>query len=168
MKFPYKRALALALVFSGILLAATSCKKSNNNNSANGSMTATVNGTAWSNNLGTVGLYTIIGGQFGIAGGQLKSGDTTAFELSFVSPIALNQTISSDTSQILIVYSDNKTQQAYDGYFGIGYSLLTITSYDSTGHTVGGTFSGVLYNSTNSNDSVVVTNGKFNTSFTAQ
>jgi hypothetical protein len=52
----------------------------------------------------------------------------------------------------------------FDGGPLAGHSTLTITSYDSIGYKVGGTFSGVLYNITGGSDSLVITNGVFSTS----
>jgi hypothetical protein len=160
--------MALLVISSAFLLAVTGCKKSNSSNSGT-AISATINGTAWSSNLGTLGFYVsggISGGEFDIEGGQLKSGDTTAFDLTFLSPFTLNQAVSSDTSEISILYSDVKTTNTYEGTFGVGHFDLTITAYDSTGKTIGGTFSGVLYNVLSSTDSIEVTNGKFNSSFT--
>ncbi len=46
------------------------------------------------------------------------------------------------------------------------HGTLKITSWDKTGLKIGGTYSGVIYDG--SNDSVVITNGAFNTTYKAQ
>lgn len=167
MKFLCNRALVLVVISSSFLLAATSCKKSNNSNS-NGSMSASVNGTAWATNYPTTGLYSSVAGEFEIAGIQYKSGDSTGFALLFLTPITLNKAISSDTASLDVGYVDVHSQFQYDGGAIAGHSILTITSYDSTGHKIAGTFSGVLYNVSGGNDSLTITNGTFNTTYTAQ
>jgi hypothetical protein len=168
MKFSCNRAMALLVISSAFLLAIAGCSKSNNGSSSSG-ITASVNGTAWGNTFATVGLYAKAAGTFQIIGAQYKSGDSTAFGLAFVSPITLNSAMSSGSASIDVSYINAKTQAIYDGSaIAGGHSILTVTSYDSTGHKVGGTFSGVLYNEANQNDSLVITNGKFNSGFTVQ
>lgn len=169
MKFSCNRATTLAVISFVFLLAATSCKKSSSSGGGSGSITATVGGTAWSTNYTTVGVYASGGGLglFEIVGLQFKSGDSTSFTLEFAAPITLNQAINADTSALIIAYTDSKSGASYTGMTGgIGTAILTVTSYDSTAHTIGGTFSGSLYNIANFTDSVVVTGGKFNSSYT--
>jgi hypothetical protein len=127
-------------------------------------MTATVNGTAWTSNYPVSGGFSVASSQFLIGGLQVKSGDSTAFVVSFYSPVALDQTIGSDSTGIDIQYDDIRNDALYDGGTIAGHSTIMITSYDSIGYKVGGTFSGVLYNVTGGNDSIVVTNGTFSTS----
>jgi hypothetical protein len=159
--------MAVLAVSSILLLAANSCKKTNSS-SSNPDMSATVNGSAWSSSTAVVGVYFSGGSDFNIAGVQLSSSDTTQFTLIFYTPITLNKTISSDTSQVVIAYLDGKTGAAYNAVAGGGQALITITSYDSAGSKIGGTFSGVMHNINNLSDSLVVANGKFNTSFQVQ
>jgi hypothetical protein len=172
MKFSSNRALALVVISSAFLLAAAGCKKSSSSNSGgSGSMSATVAGTAWNNSFATVGVYTSIpgsGGSFEVVGIQIKSADSTAFELLFSSPFALNQPVGTDSSSLVVAYTDSKSLSSYTALAGLGNAVLTVTSYDSTGHTIAGTFSGSLYNTGNYSDSIVVTNGKFNSAFTVQ
>jgi hypothetical protein len=158
MKFSCNRAMALLVISSAFLLAVTGCKKSNNNGSGSGTMSASIGGTAWANNYPLVSFYASSGGigLFDIVGLQFKGGDSTSLDLEFSSPITLNLPVNSDT----------KTQLNYGVLPGLGSAVLTITAYDSTGHTIAGTFSGVLYNLSTFTDSLVVTNGKFNSTFT--
>jgi hypothetical protein len=167
MKFSCNRATAFIVIATALLLAAGSCKKSNSS-ASNPGMSATVNGNAWSSSNAVVGVYFSGGSDFNIAGVQLNSSDTTQFTLIFYTPITLNQTVSSDTSQVVIAYLDGKTGAAYNAIAGGGQALITITAYDSVGSRIGGTFSGVMHNINNPSDSLVVANGKFNTSFQVQ
>lgn len=160
--------MVLVVITSAFLLASSGCKKSSNNGGGSGSMSATIGGTAWANSYPLIGLYATSSGigLFDIIGLQFKSGDSTTLDLEFVSPITLNQPVNSDTSAFIAAYTDSKTQAGYGVLPGLGSAVLTITSYDSTVHTIGGTFNGVLYNLSTFTDSIVVTNGKFNSSYT--
>ena len=160
--------MAVIVVSSATLLAFTSCSKSNNNGSS-AAITATVGGSAWANNFPVQGVYSTLGGAFVVGGVQVKSGDSTAFEVSFGAPVTLNKPLTSDGVIVDVGYIVEKTQTFYDGSpVSGGHSTVTVTSYDSTGHKVSGTFSGVLYNENNANDSVVVTNGNFSATYLIQ
>jgi hypothetical protein len=168
MKLSINRAMAVIVISSATLLAVTSCSKSNNSGSSAG-ITATIGGSAWANNFPVQGVYSTIGGVFAVGGVQVKSGDSTAFEVGFGNPITLNKALTSDGVIVDVEYIVEKTQAIYDGSpVSGGHSTVTVTSYDSTGHKVGGTFSGVLYNENNANDSVVVTNGNFSSTYLIQ
>ncbi|HUB60764.1 MAG TPA: hypothetical protein VL978_08680 [Puia sp.] len=167
MKFSRNRAIAFAVIVPAFLLATASCKKSNNTN-IGGTMTASLNDTAWTANYAVGGIYTQIADQFEIVGARSSSGDTTSFYLSFSTPFSVNQSISSDTSSLDVQYIDTKSGVFFDGGNIAGHSLLTVTTYDLTNLKIGGTFSGVLYNVVNSADSLVITGGTFNTAFTLQ
>jgi hypothetical protein len=167
MRLIVNRYLPLVAIPAAILLATASCSKSNNS-SSNGSMTASVNNTAWAANSGVAGSYTVAASTFAIGGAQIKSGDTTGFSMTFYPPITVNKAFSSDTASIDIQYTDARTSALYDGGALAGHSVLTITSYDSNNFKIAGTFSGVFYNVTSGTDSVTVTGGTFSTSFTLQ
>jgi hypothetical protein len=167
MKFSCNRALALVVISSTFLLAATSCKKSNSGGGSAG-VSASINGAAWTSNFPTTGIYSTLSSEFEIAGIQFKGGDSTAVALAFLGPVVLNHAMSSDTAAVDLGYVDIHNQIEYDGGISAGHSILTITSYDSTGHKIAGKFTGVLYNISGGSDSLVITNGSFNTSFTAQ
>jgi hypothetical protein len=167
MRFIFNRFLPFLVIPAALLLTAAGCSKSNNNGS-NASMTASVNDTAWTANFDVAGAYTVAADMFDIVGGEIKSGDTTGFSITFYSPIVVNKSFSSDTASIDIQYQVTKTGALYDGGAFAGHSLLTITSYDSNNFMIAGTFSGVLYNLNTGTDSLTVTGGTFSSSFTLQ
>jgi hypothetical protein len=170
MKFSCQREMTFAVITSAFMLVAISCKKSsnsNNNNSSNGSISASINGSAWANSFPIIGAYSTGSGNFDFEGIQLKGGDSTGMALAFLSPTALNQAISSDSGWVDIEYVAPK-QVLYDGGQTSGHSILTVTSYDPTSLKIAGTFSGVLYNISGGSDSLVVTNGSFNSTYTSQ
>ncbi|HUB60763.1 MAG TPA: hypothetical protein VL978_08675 [Puia sp.] len=165
MKLPCNRATVLAVISFVFLLAATSCKKSNNSSSGSG-ISATIGSKSWSAAASaTTGIYVSSEYQFQIGAAQIVSGDTTAVILYFGTPFTVGRPMNSDTTFVDINYIDSKTLDLYDGGNEAGWSILTVTSYDSTNRTVGGTFNGVLYN-LNGSDSLVISNGKFSTGYT--
>jgi hypothetical protein len=166
MKSLSNRAFALVVISSTFLLASTSCKKSNSGGSSAG-ISATVNGTAWTTSFPINGFYVTANQEFELGGLQVKSGDSTGFALAFLGPVVLNHPMSSDTAGVDIGYISFKTQTEYDGGQIAGHSILNITSYDGNAHKIAGTFSGVLYNLGGS-DSLVITNGSFNSTYTVQ
>jgi hypothetical protein len=168
MKFSFNRAMALLVISSTFLLAVTGCKKSSNNGGGSGTMSATVNGTAWTNSIPVVGVYATSGGTggFEIVGLQFKSGDSTSLDLDFAAPFTLNQAITTNSGSLIVAYTDSKSGAGYGALITLGNASVTITSYDSTAHTIAGSFSGVLYNEATLTDSIAVTNGKFSSSFT--
>jgi hypothetical protein len=162
-------------VFSAVsvfaLFTAASCKKSNNSSSGSG-VSATVSGTAF-NPSTTVALYSESGQSWEITGYTIKSGDTSVIDMTinkmFPSPLNypqfnLNQPFTTDTTSAYVDYYANGVNgKYYDASDGNGKATLTVTALDTTAHTIAGTFYGTLYAS--ASDSVVVTNGKFNTTY---
>jgi hypothetical protein len=169
MRLIVNRFLPLIINLAAFSMAIGSCEKSSNNSGSGESMTASINNTAWAANAGVGGSFTVADSTFDIAGAEIKSGDTTGLSITFYTPITVNKAFNSDTtSAIDIQYADAKTGALYDGGTLAGHSILTITSYNTSNYTIGGTFSGVLYNVTTGSDSVTVTGGTFSTTFTLQ
>lgn len=161
------------LTFSALTVAtifiATSCKKSNSGGGGN-SVSATISGSGWQTTIPTQAVYAVNGGigEFAIVGGQIKSGDTTVLTVAFTTPILVHAAVSSDTADVEVEYINAKTLIEYDGGPLVGHSILTVSSWDSVNHKIVGTFTGVLYNVTGGTDSLIVTNGSFNTAYTTQ
>ncbi|HTR29855.1 MAG TPA: hypothetical protein VMH27_11330 [Puia sp.] len=153
----------LALFVAAALLAA-GCKKSN---SSSPTVTATINGTGWAANIPETGALITTTGQLVVGGIQFKHGDSTGFTLTFSSTANFGQPMVSTGpgSSIDVGYVDFGTKTAYDGGVTAGRSTITVTSYDSAGGKVAGSFSGVLYNTSGGSDSLTVANGLFNATF---
>lgn len=147
----------LVILTAGI----TSCGKSGGG-SVNG-ITATV-GSSGFTPATSVAFFSQSGAFWEIGGYTIKSGDTTALVVSLSDPVTLNTKLNNSTAAIGIEYyiSGSKDYVAGPGW---GTAYVTVTSLDSTGHKIAGTFSGTLYNSANSNDSIKVTNGQFNSAY---
>jgi hypothetical protein len=166
MRLIVNRILPLVVIPGIFLLVVAGCKKSSNNSNSTGSMTASINGTAWTASYGVAGLYTVTAGQFEVAGAQIASGDSTAFYITFNTPVMAGKAISSDSGLVDIQFNQSKGNSLYDGGALAGHSVLTVTDWDSIHLKIGGTFSGVLYNVTSGLDSVTVTGGAFTAYFT--
>jgi hypothetical protein len=156
------------LVISSAFLTAAGCKKSNSSNNNSVQLSATVGGNSFQANV-AAGIYSQSGNLFEVAGYEIKSGDTTGMAIYFDGPTSaqLNLPVNSDTAYVDLQYTDSKSGFTYDGGQVAGRSLLTVTAWDSVHLAITGTFSGVLYNIGNGQDSLMITNGQFSTTYTA-
>lgn len=160
------------LVFSAVsifaLFTATSCKKSSSSSSGS-SISATISGSSF-NPSTTGGVYSESYQSWDITGISVKSGDTLALEAMIFSPFTLNKPFDTDTTDMTLYYYTNGStgkQYGVGSYWfggGSGFATMTVTSLDTSAHKISGTFSGSLYAS--SSDSVLVTNGKFSSTYT--
>ena len=155
--------LSAVIVFS---LISTGCKKSNDSNSGSGSITATVSGTNFSPT-STTAWYSTDSAIFEIGAGSLKAQDTSIFAITFAPPFTIN-TVLTDINDVTVDYYHNGNDY-FSGYgVGSGHVAMIVTALDTVNHKISGTFTAGLYNFFNDKDSVVVTNGKFNTSYIVQ
>ena len=147
-----------ALILSLFIIIA-SCKK-NNDDKFTG-ISANINGKAWQAkyitafegapfiDIDMVGLYAV-------------PGDTTQLEIVVPDSIQVNKPNPFQSTTVRYYLNDSTT---YDGLTTYGHGMVTVTSLDTTDHKVAGIFNGVLYNIADDNDSVSVTNGRFNISY---
>lgn len=158
------RIFSLTLIASAVtLIFAASCKKSSDSNS--NSISATVGTTAVSG-AHTQGTYSSLAGMYLLVSYNVQGKDTTGFFLTIPSAWAkVGKTFSSDSTYLELDYVGSNGAD-YAAYSNNGHLTLTLSTLDSVNHKIGGIFAGTAYNS--SNDSVVITNGKFSSSYTAQ
>lgn len=154
--------ITLTLALSALLPA---CQKAN---STPQSLTATFGSTAFQATT-YYNTYSESGGTFTINADMTTTADSSSLLLTFPSPSQLNVPFNSDTAlKTTVIYSTDDGANNYiaglDG--AIGHCIMTITAWDSTQHTIAGTFSGETINSNNSADSLAITNGKFNLTYT--
>jgi hypothetical protein len=157
---------ATALLLSLITLCAAlpACQKANNTSYG---ITATFGSTnfqatSYSN------TYSESGSTFTINADMTTTADTSSLLLRFQSPSQLNIPFNSDTAlTTTVIYSINQSVNYIAGLdAAYGHCIITITAWDSTQHTIAGTFSGETINSNSSADSLSMTNGKFNLTYT--
>lgn len=155
----------LLLSLLTLCAALPACQKANNTSYGITSTFGTANfqATSYSN------TYSESGSTFTINADMTTTADTSSLLLRFQSPSQLNVPFNSDTAlATTIIYSIG---QGSDNYIAgldaaYGHCLITITAWDSTQHTIAGTFSGETINSSSSADSLSMTNGKFNLTYT--
>ena len=143
---------------------ATSCKKSNSPAPTNAAFSATVNGSAF-NPTASNAVYTGFAQSWDIFGLYIKGSDSSVFDVTIYAPVTLNKPVTTYYSGV-DYYSAGVDD--FSDFVGTGKATITVTSLDSVNHKISGTFSGVLPGTTGSDDSVVVTNGKFNISYLVQ
>ena len=150
------------------------CSKNNNTTSyqTDGTLTATIGGTAYSAKSYVIGAYFSSGGYFVVQGESIGGGDTTGIQLTIPYNAPVNLAISVDSSvyQGFAGLTYIKGSSQYNAYYldGASHGYITLTTSDTVNHRIIGTFNGVLYNGTNSNDSVVITGGAFNSTYQVQ
>ena len=164
--------VALILLFFVGLSATVACSKSTQTAGylSQGTITATVGGVNYAPPL-TEAVYSSVYSTFAVLGLQ-PGKDTTYLRIGLpLSGFTIGTPFSLDTARTSgLSWYDSQRTYEYDAIFGQGasHSLINITSWDSTQLKISGTFSGVLYNINNLSDSIVITNGAFNTSYTKQ
>lgn len=156
-KTSYLPAIAVLIAFS-FLLMTVGCNKSSSPSGSSGAISVSFNGTAFQPLL-VVGLDD--GANLTVAGLQVKSGDSISVAISFPDDAAINTPLS--FSSVGVSYSDSKGNFDFESLDAHSHGTLTITALNKTNLSVAGTFSGVLYD--NAQDSVVITNGQFNTTY---
>jgi hypothetical protein len=154
--------LSLSAVTLFILI--TSCKKSNNTPS--NSLSATIGATSV-NTTGTTAWYSTDSVIYEIGGYNFSAHDTTTLAIILTPPFTLN-TVVPGNSSVSIDYYDFATSKDYFAGYGLGHTALTVTSLDTVNHKIAGNFTATLYNGLSGTDSVLVTNGKFSTSYSVQ
>jgi len=155
MKFNATSLLSLSVIAVSTLFFVTSCSKSNSNSSST-SISASLNGTAYQpagvqaiDSLGTIGIL------------GYKDADTSALYVEFPDTVGLNKPLD------ITDYAYAEYHRGFLGYSSWIYGshgTITVTSLDKTNKKVAGQFSGVLYASGIA-DSVVIVNGKFNSTY---
>ncbi|HEV2478427.1 MAG TPA: hypothetical protein VGS79_02135 [Puia sp.] len=147
-----------------------SCSKNNSTSyTTDGTLTATVNGAAYSAKSYVVAGYLTTYGQVIVQGDSIVGRDTTEIQVAMPYIPAVNAAVYTDSTQFAgLTYK--VPGKEYDAYYGLGFShgVVTLSSADTVNHKVAGSFSGVLYNIVNSNDSIVITNGAFTSSYQVQ
>jgi len=159
----------LSLATAAALLSLPACKKSSSNLSNTSSSTsASLNGSATTFTF-TQGVE-LTGLQIGVTGYNLVNSDTVYFGVSVPDSARLNVPYSI-TAWSNIQYWDRNHTFEYDSWLAYpeDHGNVTLTSWDKNAKTITGTFDGVLYTSVGlgnwANDSLVITNGKFNATY---
>jgi hypothetical protein len=164
MKTKKRQLLALSTAFAlALSIGVTSCKKDKDDSGASAQYSANVGGTAFKPNVVVAAEFfdfIMITGYEGRSGG-----DTVILDLSIPDTVTVNSKLTFDDNVGLDYYNHKQTFM-YENY-GKAHGTVSFTTVDKVNRKIAGTFSGVLYSRSSSSDSVVVKDGKFNTSYTA-
>ena len=162
-----KKLIVPSLCAFALFAISVGCKKSNNSTSSTSAISASMGSTAFSTTTAnTTAWFSTDSAAYLIGGFAVNSGDTTGLAMTIFTPFTLDSTITNKYA-VNIDYYVSSTKDYFAGN-GIGQIALAVTTQDTVNHKIAGTFTATLYNSLNQNDSVVVTNGKFNTSYFVQ
>jgi hypothetical protein len=156
-------ALLLGLITLALSAFLPACQKANNTPPA---ITATFGTTAFQSTTYS-NTYSESSGTFTINADMTTNTDSSSLLLSFQSLFQLNVPFNSDTTlTTTAIYTVNQGLNYIAGLDdALGHIVITITAWDSSQHTIAGTFSGEAINGNNSADSLNMTNGKFNTTY---
>jgi hypothetical protein len=161
MKTKSRQFLAMSVLALTLSMAVTSCKKDKDENSgASAQFSATINGTAFKPTMVsavTMWNYIMITGYEGRSGG-----DSVILDLNIPDTVSANSKITFENAAGLDYYNLKQTFM-YSNYYP-SHGTVTISSIDKTNKKIAGTFDCVLYPGSGS-DSVVVKDGKFNTTW---
>jgi hypothetical protein len=154
-----KNLLILSVVSFALFIIVTSCSK-NSDSGASAQLSATLSGTAYQpSQLYAIDEY----GNIDIMGLQVKSGDSISLSVSIPDTATGKTALTLDDAAV--DYYDTKGNIAYSSWYYPSHGTVTFTSWDKSAKKIAGSFSGVIYRGGATLDSVVVTNGKFNTTY---
>ena len=160
----FKKFIVPGLVAFACIAISVGCKKSNNSNNSS-SISANMGSTNMSISGANEGTwYSTDSAVFEIGGLYVNGKDTSVLAIQLFPPFTIGTAVT-DWRYVSIDYYNYTTAADYFAGDGLGHFSLTVTSQDTVNHRIVGTFSGVLYNGISGNDSMVVTNGKFNTAY---
>jgi hypothetical protein len=163
MKTKNRQFLALSAVVALTLsVAITSCKKDKDENTgASAQFSATVNGAAFKPSIVSAVQFN---NYIMIIGYEARSGaDTALLELNIPDTVTVNSKLSFEDVAGLDYYNLKQTWD-YGNYYP-SHGTVTITTVDKTNKKIAGTFDCVLYPGGSGSDSVIVKDGKFNTTW---
>ena len=103
--------------------------------------------------------------EMAIDGFPAGQGDTSMIHIVMNNDIKVNEPDAFQHSRIIYTAANGKTYSGDNLYNGHG--TLTITSWDSTGQRIAGTFSGIFYDVATGSASVAIADGKFNSAYSS-
>jgi hypothetical protein len=157
------RLLGLSTVFASVVLVGlSSCKKDkDDNNSSSAALSATINGKAFK----PIAVKAITDGtDIHIMGGQVVPGDSVFLDLYIPDSVTVNSKLDFEAAYIEI--ATFTSLELYATPASGSHGTVTFTTVDKTNKKIAGKFSGVVYEAFGRNDSMVIKDGQFNTSYT--
>jgi type 1 fimbria pilin len=158
MKPKLSHCLTLSILAAfALLLVTTGCSKTSSG--VSNSLTASFSGV-------TFQPYTVYAADqssvMGMVGLQIRNGDSIGVVISFLDTVTVNSPFDFTAGEI--EYVDEKGTFDFDSQNPPSHGFIKVTSWDKTKLNIAGTFSGVLYDISGL-DSTVVTGGQFSTTY---
>ena len=142
-----------------VTLIAAGCSKDSYHNPNN--ISANIGGKVFQSSRIT---GTSNGSELALDGYAANQGDTSLIHIDMLTSIKVNQPDAFQNSSVWCTLNNGHT---YSGEaIHAGHGTLTVTSWDSTGKRIAGTFSGIFYTTASSTDSLNITDGRFNSGYT--
>jgi len=162
-------AASILIMFLLASLIIQSCKKGNDtpaNNTSNSTYycNANINGSAWKADRVLAGDTSNLLIALGI---KIANSDTSLFTIVFPDNITVNQLTTFDQAQnSVLVFAMQSSNGGATNIYSMdpsagGSGDFTITKLDVSAKVVEGNFNGEAVNTTNKNDKLTITNGKF-------
>lgn len=150
-----RKLLVLSSAFAlALSIGVTSCKKDKDEAKP---LSATVNGSGFDP------LYVTASARSGDIHIEGTSKDSSYLIVNFPDTAKVNTTYDFDDAGIY--YFDTKKNAIYTYFSSNAHGTVTLSTFDKSNKKVAGKFTGVIYNWDGSKDSMVVTNGQFNTTY---
>lgn len=155
---------------AGLWLLAAGCSKTGDSSSNPTGITARINGKTFHAFQAAAGPYAYF---YQVGGVGTVNGDTVFLTLYIATPVTVNAQVSTDDNGFAemdyVIHRNNAPYASYAAYQARkGPAFYTVTSLDTVKHLIEGTFNGTLTQNgavADAPDSIVVTNGVFNTSY---
>lgn len=143
-----------------LFITVTSCSKKSDSPGASAQFSATVSGVAYEpSQVSGLDQYDYVN----IAGLVVKSGDSISLSVSI--PDTATGKTALNLTDAGVDYYDTGGSISFSSWYYPSHGSVTLSSWDKTNKKIAGTFTGVIYRGGSSNDSVIISNGKFNTSY---
>ena len=160
-KKPY--ALVFSTVFIAVFFAGiSSCHKPNEDPAPGTQFSARINGEDFKP---TIVVSAAKLGLFVITGFMAKSTDTFQLNLSFRDTVTVNSKLAFANDQAVLYHINTKGAPTYSSWAWYAHGTVSFTTVDKVNKKLAGKFSGVLYLHGAPPDSLVVTDGQFNTTY---
>lgn len=153
---------ALSLVLIVALLGTSSCHKPDDGPGAATQFSATINGEAFQ----PIAVASQAqNGLFVITGFMPKATDTVQLQLSFRDTVNVHSKLTFKNDESVLYYINTKGSPTYSSWAWYAHGDVTFTTVDKINKKLAGNFSGVIYLHGAPADSLVVKDGRFNTTY---
>lgn len=161
-KKPYPLVFSTVLFFI-LFAASSSCHKPGDDSpGSSAQFSAVINGEDFKPTI--AGAFAQLG-EFSIIGLMPKSKDTFQLMLSFKDTVTVHSKLTFNDYEAKLIYINIKGSPTYSSWAWYAHGAVSFTTVDKTNKKLAGKFNGVIYLHGAPADSLVITNGQFNTTY---